>query len=111
MVKPLCNQYMLAGVIAIVADVVATYLQILLADVIAMVAVVTEMKSFYFGGSISVGEQICCKCKFFIFVLYFLIFTSVFTDSYVIFIYICYADLVSCIVFDFMIEKDKNIPS
>ena len=59
----------------------------------------TEMKSFYFGGSFSVGEQICCKCKFFIFLLYFLICASVFTDSYVIFIYIyIYVMLILCYV-------------
>ena len=34
-----------------------------------------------------------------------------FTDSYVIFIYICQADLVSFIVFDFLIEEDEKISS
>ena len=67
-----------------------------------------ETKSIYIGGSFSDGEHICCKCKFFIFVLYFLIYTSVFTDRYVIYIYIYYSDLVSYIVFHFMIEKDKD---
>ena len=56
----------------------------------------TKMKSIYIGGSFSDGEHICCKCKFLIFVLYFLIYTSVFINRYVIFrdIYI-YGDLVS----------------
>ena len=66
----------------------------------------TEMKRFYFGGSISVGEQICCKCKFFIFVLYFLIWTSVFTDSYVIFIYIYV--MRSCVMYCFWFYDRKR---
>ena len=72
----------------------------------------TKMKSIYIGGSFSDGEHISCKCKFFIFVWYLLIYASVFTDRYVIFryMYIFYGDLVSYIVFHFMIEKDKDIP-
>ena len=57
---------------------------------------IQKMKSLYFGGSIWVGGEICSKCKFFIFVLYFLIFTSVFTDSYVIYYIYIYVMLILC---------------
>ena len=51
----------------------------------------------YFRGNFRVGGEICRKCKFFIFILYFLICTSVFTHRDVIFKCICYGDLVSFI--------------
>ena len=54
-------------------------------------------------------EEKFAASVFFIFILYVLIFTTVFTDSYVIFIYISYADIVSFIVFDILIEKDEKI--
>ena len=55
------------------------------------------------------GGEICSKCKFFIFILYFLIFTSVFTDSYVIFIYIyIYVMLILCHLFFFFIFDRKR---
>ena len=42
-------------------------------------------------------EEKFAASKVFTFILYFLIFTSVFTYSYVIFICVCYSDLVSFI--------------
>ena len=45
-------------------------------------------EDMYFRGNFGVGGEICTKCKFFIFILYFLIFTSVFTHRDVIYIYI-----------------------
>ena len=67
-----------------------------------------EKESMYFGGSIWVGGEICSKCKFCIFILYFLIFTSVFTYSNVIFIYVCYSDLVSFIFLIFWEKRMKT---
>ena len=56
-------------------------------------------EAIYFTGNFGVGGEICTKCKAFIFILYYLIFKSVFTHRHVIYIYICYGDFVSFIFF------------
>ena len=58
-------------------------------------------------GSFTDGEQICCKCKFFIFVWYLFIYTSVLTDRYVIYIYI-YILWSSCVIYCFSFYDRKR---